>query len=76
MGTYRGNIVFQIIIAVLTTVFSFYMYCISQMDKHETIVGEYDDCEYLKNEKMRMNQTETAADKLVTIDGEEGEIEI
>ena len=52
------------------------MYCISQMEKHEAIVGQYDDCEYLKNEKTRMNQTEAAADKLLTIDGEEGEIEI
>lgn len=76
LGTYRGNIGLQIIIAIVATAFSFYMYCISQMDKHEAIVGEYDDCEYLRNEKSRMNQTETAANKLVKIDGEEGEIDI
>ena len=75
-GSYRGNIVLQIIIAIAATAFSFYMYCILQMEKHEAFVGEYDDCEYLRNEKSRMNQTEAAADKLVTIDGEEGEIEI
>lgn len=75
-GNYRGNIGLQIIIFIVSTVFSFYMYCILQMDKHEALVGMYDDCEYLKNEKSRMDQTEAAADKLTSIDGEEGEIEV
>lgn len=76
MGTYRSSIGLQIFIALIATAFSFYMYCISQMDKHEALVGEYDDCEYLRNEKSRMDQTEAAADRLVTIPGEEGEIEV
>lgn len=76
MGKYRGSIGLQIIIALVATGFSFYMYCITQMEKHDALVGQYDDCEYLKNEKTRMNQTEKAADKLKKIDGEDGEIEI
>lgn len=76
LGKYKGNMGIQVFVAVVATAFSFYMYCISQMEKHKNLVGQYDDCEYLKNEKERMNQTEIAADKLSTIDGEEGEIEI
>lgn len=76
MGKYKGSIGIQVLVAIVATAFSFYMYCVSQMEKHEALVGKYDDCEYLKNEKSRMNQTEAAADKLLTIDGEEGEIEI
>lgn len=76
MGKYKGSIGIQVLVAIVATAFSFYMYCISQMEKHETLVGQYDDCEYLKSEKARMNQTEIAADKLLRIDGEEGEIEI
>lgn len=76
MGKYKGSIGIQVLVAIVATAFSFYMYCISQMEKHEPLVGQYDDCEYLKNEKARMDQTEIAADKLLTIDGEEGEIEI
>ena len=71
MGKYKGSIGIQVLVAIVATAFSFYMYCISQMEKHETLVGQYDDCEYLKNEKARMNQTEIAADKLLTIDGED-----
>ena len=76
LGKYKGSIGLQILIAIVSTAFSFYMYCIAQMEKHEVIVGQYDDDEYLSKEKMRMDLTESAAQQLVTIDGEEGEIEI
>ena len=76
LGNYKGSVGLQIVIAIIATMFSFYMYCISQMDKHEVLVGKFDDCEYLKNEKSSMASTEAAADVLTSIDGEEGEIEV
>lgn len=74
LGTFKSNTLLQIFLGIISSLFSFYMYCIGQMELHKGIVGEYDDDEYLKDEKNRMNKTEKSAKKIKKIEDKEGEI--
>lgn len=74
VGEFKSNIIVQIIIALISTGFAFYMYCIAQMEKHKAIVGKYDDSEYLRREKESMSQTEKSANSLTKIEGGEEDI--
>lgn len=78
LGFFKGHIAIQVITGLLSTAFAFYMYCVSQMEQHKTSLSDYNDTpySYLKDEKMRMNDTAKSSRTLTTIVGEKGDIEI
>lgn len=76
LGAHKSNYILQIIFGLISSFFSFYMYCIHQMSLHKSIVGEYDDDEYLTNEKDRMNEVEKKSKKVGQIEGEKGDIKL
>ena len=78
LGSFKGNITAQIIVGILSTAFAFYMYCVSQMEQHKDSLSDYNDSPYgyLKDEKMRMNDTAESSRTLTTIPGKKGDIEI
>lgn len=76
LGKYKGNNILQIIIGVISLLFSFYMYCIGKMERHKDITGSYDDCEYLLNENDRMDELENEAAMTNKIETDKGEIKL
>lgn len=78
LGSFKGSIPVQILIGILSTAFAFYMYCVSQMEQHKKSLSGYNDSpySYLKDEKMRMNDTAEGSRTLTTIPSEKGDIEI
>ncbi len=79
LGKCKGVIQYQIVIGTLSTIYAFYMYCVSQMEHHDKILSEYDDPvyeEYLKKEKDTMENTSRNSKNLKTINSDKGEIEI
>ena len=56
-GLRKDNIIIQIIILVITIIFSTYMFCIQELDNHPDILKECDDETYLDKENTRKNKT-------------------
>lgn len=78
LGSFKGNIVGQIIAGLISTAFAFYMYCVGQMEQHKSSFSDYDDplYDYLKEEKASMDNMSENSKALTTISGKEGDIEI
>lgn len=76
LGEYKSSIAIQVICALFSTAFSFYMYCVGQMDNHLAITGKFDDVQYLKGERKRMAAVEKSAEEIVCIESPEGDIEL
>lgn len=78
LGEYKGGILLQVVIGIISVFFAFYMYCVSQMEQYSQILSEYDDnpYDYLEKEKGRMKETEEKSRQLASITGDKGDIEI
>lgn len=78
LGKYKGSTKLQILVGVISTIFSFYMYCVGQMEQHKEKLAEYDDSpyEYLNDEKRRMDKTAENSRNITSIAGDEGDIDI
>lgn len=78
LGQYKGVLLIQIVVGVISTFFAFYMYCISQMEQYMPILSGYDDnpYDYLQSEKVRMKETEEKSRQLASIASDKGDIEI
>lgn len=76
LGKYKCSYIVQIIIGIISIVFSFYMYCIGKMEKHKDLMREYDDSEYLLEENDRMSDLENKAAQTDKIATDKGEIKL
>lgn len=78
LGKYKGSTPLQIWVGVISTIFSFYMYCVGQMEQHKAKLAEYDDSPYayLHDEKERMVKTAENSRNITSIAGDEGDIDI
>lgn len=76
LGKYKGNYILQIIIGIISLLFSFYMYCIGKMERHKDITGTFDDSEYLSEENDRMDELESEAVITNKIETDKGDIKL
>lgn len=78
LGEYKSSTKLQIVVGILSTIFSFYMYCVGQMEQHKEKLSEYDDSPYtyLHDEKERMDKTVENSRTITSIPRDEGDIDI
>lgn len=79
LGDLKAKLWLPITVGIISILFAFYMYCISQMELDVPLLRKYNDSlydEYLREEKMNMGKTEEDARQLITITGNKGDIEI
>lgn len=61
LGGLQGRALLQIVCGIISSLFAFYMYCVSQMEQHKVILKDYDDTEYLDAERHQMDTTKEGA---------------
>ncbi len=76
VGRYKGVIWLQILIGIIVSLYSFYMFCVDRMNSHKTIVGEYDHDEYLNSENKDISNLINAASEVEAIKDEDGDIKV
>lgn len=76
LGKHKGSYILQIIIGVISILFSSYMYCIGKMERHKDITSQFDDSEYLLEENGRINNLEIEATKTNKVETSKGDIKL
>lgn len=78
LGEHKGGVKLQIVLGIVSVVFAFYMYCISQMEQHRPMLSEYDDrtYDYLDEENARIKEIGESSRQLASIASDKGDIEI
>lgn len=64
LGENKSSIGAQIIICFISLIYSFYMYCISEMSNHYDFFKDYDDGEYLLKENRSINKTRNSSENM------------
>ena len=68
----KTNRIIQILSAILAGAFSLYLYLVSKMDSHSTLLTNYEDISYIEAEQNELDKMTTEAKNLKSVEVAEG----
>lgn len=68
----KTNSLIQIVFTALVGALSFYLYLVSKMDAHSTLLTNYEDISYIEAEQNVLNKMTTGAQNLTSVEVAEG----
>lgn len=68
----KTNIWIQIAFTALVGILSFYLYLVSKMDAHPTLLTDYEDISYIEAEQKALNKMTKGAQNLTSVEVTEG----